>query len=448
VVDEDLSLILYNGTNTDLNSNHIASLEDMTFDTEDKNLIKGKSYDVNYKGRFFSFFLTELPIIYLNTGDEKILDEPKIGGDLIILETGVDNFESLIGIEVRGGSSQGFPKQSFSMELWEDSAGEDSYKASLLELRSDDDWILDGLWNEPERLRDFTSHSLWLKMGRYPYEDKEPDVTLGINKKYTELFINGHYRGVYYLGEKVDRKQLELKKYDDETYQIKGELYKGYTWAPGVKFDGLEDYSNNSVTWSGYEAKYPDNIGELDWSNLHGLVDFVVNSDQTTFDASISSQVYLENMADYYIFLNMIYATDNTGKNLYTARYNQDYPYFFVPWDMDGSWGNSWTGKRTNITTGILSNGLYNKLLKNSKFKNEVKSRWNTLKLDVLSVTELQGMFSKNHNYLQSNAIYERESLDPSLPFTTYIYDDDEIDFIHGWIERRFTYLDSYFNNL
>jgi hypothetical protein len=378
----------------------------------------------------------------LDTGDERIFDDPKIPGNLVLLARGEENFESLIGIEIRGGTSQSFPKKSFSMELWENVLGSESYKEKLLDLRKDDDWILDGLWNEPLRLRDFVSHSLWLKIGRYPHAEEEPNLTLGIEKKFCELFLNGHYRGVYYLGEKVDRKQLKLEKYDDG---LAGELYKGSYQGSGIIFDRLDSYSNNNDKWSGYEAKYPDEIGEIDWSNLHSLVDFVVNSNKTTFDTLIGEKVYLKNMADYYIFLNMLYATDNRGRNVYTARYDQSSTYFFVAWDMDGSFGTNWRGKRTNITNKILSNGLFRRLIENQEFKNEVKARWDTLKIGVLSVTALKNIFSSNYEYLKSNGIYEREALDLELP---QLYSEQEIDFIHDWIERRFTYLDSYFEKL
>lgn len=441
-IDETLSLILYNGVDFELDSSPITGSETVEIHTDDNSLIKGKSYEVTHKGHSYLLYRTELPIVYLDTADITILDNPKIGGNLTVLETGEENFKTPIGIELRGGFSQSFPKKSFSMELWEDLTGRDSYKEKLLNLRKDDDWILDGLWNEPLRLRDFVSHSLWLKIGRYPYAQEEPDITFGIEKKFSELFLNGHYRGVYYLSEKVDRKQLKLRKYDDG---LTGELYKGSYWADGVTFSGLDPYSNNNDKWSGYEAKHPDEIGEIDWSNLHALVDFVVNSHETTFDASISQKVDLENMADYYIFLNMVYATDNRGKNVYTGRYDQNSPYFFVPWDMDGSFGTNWRGNRTNITDKMLSNGLYDRLIQNDEFKNEVKARWNSLKTGALSVTELQSMFTTNYDYLKNNGIYEREALDPELP---QFYNEQEINFIYGWIERRFAYLDSYFKEL
>jgi len=440
--DNTAKLLLYNGDMTDLPKKIIVG-EDI-FETSEtvSEFEKGTAYSFTLGDESYSLYKTELPIISINTEDREIVDEPKILGSLLLLENGEAVFESNVGVEIRGGFSQTFPKKSYSVELWKDEIGDDTDSEELLGMRKDDDWILDGLWNEPLRLRDYVSHDLWLELGRYPYKSEEPDVTFGIKREFCEVFINQKYRGLYYLGEKIDRKQLALKKYEDQPH---GELYKGDIWGDGVLFEGLEDFSNDQVLWSGYEAEYPDEIGELDWTNLHRLVDFVVNNDQTTFDATISEQVSFENMADYFIFMNVIYAADNRGKNIFTGRYDNDKPYFFLAWDMDGSFGNDWQGERTDVTTAILSNGLYDKLLENPEFKAEVIARWADMRNQTLQVGELQKRFSDLFSKMKDNGVYERETFDAELPRN---YSDEEINFIKSWIDRRITFLDDYFDNL
>jgi len=344
------------------------------------------------------------------------------------------------GIKLRGGSSQSYPKKSYNIELWIDKDGNQTEKLSLLGMRNDDDWILDGLWNEPIRIRDFTSHALWLEIGRTQHFGE--DMKIGINRKYCELFLNGRYQGVYYLGEKIDRKQLNLEKH---TFQSGGELYKGYAQDIGVTFTGVDDFDNDSLTWSGYEAKYPNIIGEVSWRNLYNLVDFVVNSTHSSFNNEISSIMDLDNIIDYYIFLNLIYAADNIGNNIYTCRYNSSSLYFFIPWDLDGTFGNNWNGERTNITDEILSNGLYDKLLFLPDFKVITKERWNELRNVKLNTTYLKKLYRDNFEFLYRNGVYDREALVDDI---TKNYSDTEIDFIESWIERRVIFLDSYFNNL
>jgi len=442
MVDVQNSLIVYNGTNLEFDSLLVVSKDTFLIRPNDSELLLGKSYQLEKDSITFNFYRTEIPIVILDTQGSEIPDEPKIGGTLNILNEGEIEFSSFMGIELRGGLSQTFPKKSYSVELWEDSVGEDDIKERLLSMRNDDDWILDGLWNEPLRIRDYTSHDLWLKMARYNYKDEEPETTLGINRKYCEVFLNGAYRGIYYLGEKVDRKQLNLKDYEGG---IRGELYKGDYWADGVLFEGVEEFSNVSEIWSGYEAKYPDDIGEIDWANLHDLVAFVVNSDETTFNGEVGSRFDIQNVVDYFLFMNITYATDNMGKNLYTAKYNEQTPYFFVAWDMDGTFGNNSDGERLSSTDGILSNGLYNRLVQNPMFVSELKERWNSLKLGTLSETNLNAMFVDNYTFLKNNGAYERERLDENLPFN---YTDSEITYITNWNSSRRVFLDTYINGL
>jgi hypothetical protein len=153
----------------------------------------------------------------------------------------------------------------------------------------------------------------------------------------------------------------------------------------------------------------------------------------------------MENAVDYFIFLNITYAIDNTGKNLYTARYNQETPYFFVAWDLDGTFGNSWTGERLTDSNNILTNGLYERLISNPIFVAMLKERWAFLKSDVLSETTINSKFVDNYNFLKGNGVYERERMDETLPFN---YSDTEIEYITSWNSSRRVFLDNYINGL
>lgn len=440
-VDKPNRIILYNGDSRSISNNQITiGKNEIDIQTSDTELAIGKKYNVTFGGNNYSLFYSELPIIAISTQNKNVVDDPKINAELHLLEKGKAFSFYQIGIELRGGVSKTYPKKSYSVELWKDQSGAEKEKVSLLGMRKDDDWILDGLWNEPLRIRDYTAHSLWLEMGRVQY--KTPKTKIGIDRKYCELFLNGKYKGVYYLGEKIDRKQLDLTKND---LQFEGELYKGYTWADGVTYDGVEGFDNNDLTWSGYEAKYPKDLGEVDWNNLHELVKFIVNSSQQDFENEIFDKMDIDNVIDYFIFLNIIYGGDNTGKNVYTARINSTSKYFFIPWDMDGTFGNNWKGERIDRAKGILSNGLYKRLLNIPIFKNELKNRWNELRNSQIQNSYLSNLFQSNYNLLEENGVYAREALVSGIAFN---YKSSEIDYIISWIDRRIAFLDTYFNNL
>ncbi len=439
--DTQNQIFLQNGPTTEV-LKHIMKLGiDTSGSVINRNPIAiGREYPIVHNGQSVSLFRTELPILFISTNDLSIPDEPKIPGTLVIKENGKETDSFTIGIELRGGTSQRFPKKSYNFEIWEDEQGSDTQKISLLNMREDDDWLLDGMWNEPNRIRDYTAMELWIAMARKP--DLNRNTDMGISRRYCEVFLNNSYIGVYYLGEKIDRKQLDLKKFDDT---LEGELYKGDSWAPGVTFLRAEPYDNTSVTWSGYEAKYPDEIGQLDWSNLHSLVEFVSKSSKSKFTSEISSMVDLNNMVDYYIFLNLIYAQDNTGKNTYLAKIDSDSPYFYIPWDMDGSFGNNWEGNRIDITDKLLSNRLFDNLMTYPDFTQSVKQRWIGLRESLFSTDALIERFRKNYDLLLRNNVYAREDIVPDIAQN---HTKEEIYFIESWIERRANFLDTYFSRL
>ncbi len=153
VRDSTHKLLLYNGTLENLPEKIKIGQDTLVVSETPSDFAKGKAYSGILNGEIYTLYKTELPIISVNTDSREIVDEPKILGNLQLWEKGEKTFESIIGIEIRGGFSQTFPKKSYSVELWEDEAGEESYSESLLGLCEDDDWILDGLWNEPLHLR-------------------------------------------------------------------------------------------------------------------------------------------------------------------------------------------------------------------------------------------------------------------------------------------------------
>jgi len=292
------------------------------------------------------------------------------------------------------------------------------------------------MYNEPLRNRNKVSHELWQEIHQIYYKDKEPEAKSGIAMVYVELFLNNEYKGIYALSERIDRKQLKLKKYNKG---IVGELYKGGDWGPAVMFTGLPAFDNTSLTWGGFEYKHPEE--ETDWSNLYDFVSFVENSTDQEFYSQYQKRFNLRNAVDYYIFLNLLRATDNTGKNIYLAKYKTGEPYYYVPWDLDGVFGTDWQGQYVNISNDILSYGFYKRLIKDNTYKgfNEtLYSRWDELRATVLTEERILAKFQASHYYLLSNNAYEREH----TVWQDFTYNEADITYTNNWLKNRLRYLD------
>jgi len=149
-----------------------------------------------------SFSSSNLPIIVIDTHGQAIVDEPKISADMGIVDNGegvrnflsnpFNNYQGKIGIEIRGSSSQMFPKKQYAVET-RDTAGNDA-SVSLLGLPEETDWVLSAPYNDKSLMRDVLIYRLARSVGRY-----------ASRARYCELVLNREYMGVYILLEKIKR---------------------------------------------------------------------------------------------------------------------------------------------------------------------------------------------------------------------------------------------------
>ncbi len=422
---------------------------EITFETNVfnfKNLTSKFEYSSSYilenGSSDFRLFFTQFPLVFMNT-TQPIVDDPKRAVDFVYADENEILYQKP-GVEIRGGFSQTFPKKTYDLEFWKDGNADEKIDVQFRDLRNDDDWVLDALYNEPLRIRTHIAHKLWLEMHEIYYANEEPKAKSGADVFFVEMFLNNRYNGLYVISEQIDRKQLKLQKYDNE---IRGELYKGITWVGGaVTYTGLPQVDNSSRFWGGYEAKYPGEDDATDWTNIYDLTDFVMNASDTDFKEKIWSMIHQENFLDYFLYLNLIRASDNTGKNLFMAKRDIGEPFFCSPWDLDACFGTAWTGQNQTRTDNILSNGLYDRLilLNPDDFNEKLNVRWRELRSSSWSNEALINKIVETYQYLEDNNIYERES----IVYPNYRFNQIAKNYIVNWTEDRVAFLDQYFGEL
>ncbi|MDJ0364671.1 CotH kinase family protein [Hymenobacter sp. H14-R3] len=398
-----------------------------------------QAYPATAGSTHYTLYFTQLPIIEINT-HYQIVDEPGVRAVFSLVDTAGTAMQSAMGIEIRGGWSQSLPKKSYGFDLWADTLGTASQDLALLGMRTNSKWNLQAMYTDQLRLRSKVAYELWDEMNKLYYQAKEPDAKNGIALAYAELFLNGSYQGIYSLTERVDRKQLKLKKYNKG---IQGELYKGINAADGAStFVSVPPIDNSSLIWGGFEYKEPSEL--TDWANLRSFVDLVVNGSDAEFYNQYQSLFRLDNAVDYFIFINLLRAADNTGKNAYIAKYKPNEPYFYVPWDLDGTFGNNWFGANDAETDDLLSNGFYDRLQKDyapGGFRAALASRWAELRASVVTKEHIVAKFTQHNQYLLASNVYEREH----LAWPDYQYDTAQLTYPANWLTGRIAYLDSVF---
>ena len=106
-------------------------------------------------------------------------------------------YEGFIGIEIRGQSSQMFPKKQYGFET-RDSENED-LDVSLLGLPEEEDWILHAPYSDKSLIRNALIYDLSRDIGRY-----------SSRLVFVELILNNIYDGLYILMEKLKRDKYRI----------------------------------------------------------------------------------------------------------------------------------------------------------------------------------------------------------------------------------------------
>ena len=384
---------------------------------------------------------TLMPVVTITT-DGPIVNTPAVHGVIRVDDRNGQVIEMHAGFKIRGTSSQQYEKKSYRVELWTDETGEEMADTTFLGMRSDDDWNLEAMWAQPLRLRDNVANKLWMEMYQLPYQENEPDALPGIRMRYVDLFVNDAYVGVYALTERMDRKQLGLRKYNGS---LRGLLFKG-NGAGAPTFESLPDYDNTQDTWDNYEWVYPNESDTvIDWSPLYNFTNFVMNSTDYAFYSQYGTMFDVANAIDYYLFVNVLMAMDNMGRNLFIARYKKSGTFFYLPWDLDAIWGIDTDGDQTHNAEGLMGNGLFDRLLddcSDNSFSVLAQSRYNTLRTTVLTREHIMDLVRAQYDELVALGAYEREH----EAWPDFTVDESQLDYMSDWLDARFAYLDEEIN--
>lgn len=392
----------------------------------------------------------KLPIIKL-TGDFGY--DYQDGTVSIIYPDGNSEDSLTARIKWRGGSTnaEGKHKRNYKIKFTDDHR--------FFGLRKDDSWILDAGQADVFRLRNLIATELWNDFATKPYyTDKEPDALSGVRGKVVEVYLNDEYRGIYSFMENMDRKQMKLKKFD-ENGLIRGVLWKSKGYDSSMMTIVPESYDNKEPMMDVFEAKYPDlnDLDSTDYSTLWNAINFVVNSSDEEFRQHVHEYFDIPVIIDYYLFVYVLNALDNRGKNMYWAVYDQtkDKMITLAVWDLDISMGAKSAlqyDKDFILPEYDPGDILYLitrlKNLNVDDFNNKVRNRYVELRKTVFSIHSLQQRYEHYYDLLVTSGAAEREAEKWSMDSDVCgeIIDFDlEILFIKFWITRRIIQMDHIF---
>lgn len=396
-------------------------------------------------------------------------------GYIRVTDAEVEGIDTLInaGFRYRGATAANMSKKSLAVKL-RDSQGQ-SIDCSFFGLRSDNNWILDAMAIDRARMRNRVSTDLWLDFSEKPYHATlKPNELNGTRGRFVEIVFNGSYAGIYCMTEKVDRKQLKLRKMDDDG-TINGVLYKSTSWTYSVLMGHYPDnrfYPKVSVSaarstsevWDGWESKYPDleDSPVIDWTPLRTAINLVATGSKNNFTALVEDYFDLPVWRDYYLFTELMLATDNHGKNEYLFCYdkNEYNKMSITPWDLDGTWGLRWDGSENitaNATQDFITflwanehgeNNLYRMLTMYDykDWKENIAKRYVQLRTKYFDPDTLVARFNRYYELFHMSGADIREKKRWNNNNGIPLDFETEMNYLHNWINKRVAALDAAYN--
>ena len=408
----------------------------------DKNSVE-KTFQLNDTlSETVTVHFTSLPIIHIQS--ENISTEFSNGHFLFYDPADSVPLAFDIDVRWRGATTLARPKKSYAVKL-KDAKGE-KLNHSFLGLRSDNSWILDAMSIDKARMRNRISTDLWNDFSTASYiRAFEPSALNGTRGQFVEVFYNHRYQGVYCMTEKIDRKQLQLRKFKNG--QMRGVLYKTNKWNTLVATSPVP--SNAQSIWNGIEISYPNlEDGEpVDWSPLLQIMDFLTNSSASELRRELPQRIDLDVWRDYFLFIELLLAEDNDCKNQCVYFYdatNSSSLFGIAPWDLDHSWGRDYQGNALEANKNfLLYNRVHTCLRTYYGSYNYVKERYQELRTNELRTDSLKARFHRVFQLYRENQVDEREELRWNGQDDIVLDFDAEEEYIQQWIDQRLAYLDA-----
>lgn len=357
--------------------------------------------DTEYKE--VKLYLTNLPVINLEpisyeydhyrdgteyeivTGNLQVIN-PNGNGTQNTFEV----YEGLAKFRIRGASTRAYPKHSYKLNLIDEEGN--AVDKDLLEMRDDNDWILNAMFLDEAKVRESIAYEFW-------------NLTNGTTKHknaYVEVINDDRYRGLYLMQEPIDYKTFNAKKSNSVLYSVKGFLR-----------DYSELFSKNA-----YELKSEivseiqiEDSEQIDYEMAIDALRAVINDvegNQTDLEINYN----LKSLIDYQLLLDMVLASDNSFKNQTFLITNKNGDYYFdkTIWDLDLCiLKNTYTD---NVVTDLHEDEIIPiKIKESSEYKDGLKYTYAKYRKEFYNLDSINGLLDNYFDIIEAGGAILRDSV-------------------------------------
>lgn len=423
-----------------------------------------------------NFQSSNLPIVVINP-KFAIIDEPKREADMGIIYNGngqrnfitdaFNEYDGKIGIELRGQSSQlFFDKKSYGIET-RDTSGENR-NVSLLGMPKENDWILYGPYSDKTMVRNSLIYQLSNEIGRY-----------ASRTQFVELVLDGDYRGVYVLMEKIKRDddRVDITKLNKTTLSA-DDITGGYI----IRLDKYDIYDTNifSSQFTSYPVRMEYQVVYPKSEDLHHTqYDYIQNFIYELEEAltgpnyqnpNVGFRKYMDEASfiDYILLNELARNPDAYRISTYFHKKNiSDGGKLHAGpiWDFNIAMGNAdfcmgnghqeWVLNYNRICPEDywLIGFWWDRLLSDVDFTNQLIERWQTLRQTTFRLDNIYNIIDSSAAVLQEAQVrnYTKyDVLDEYVWPNGYIGGtyENEIDWLKNWFARRINWMDANIENI
>ena len=360
-------------------------------------------------------YASNLPIVIIRTFGQWIHDDPKIPARMKIiydasggrnwLDSPHVNLDRKIGIEVRGKTSQHFPKRQYGFEVQDDNGNDKD--VSFLQLPAESDWILNGPYSDKTLMRNYLVYEFSNRIGRY-----------ASRTRFVELFLHEgkgvhlgaeHYAGVYLLMEKIKRgkKRVDIQSLKP-TQEGPTEITGGYI----LKIDKLDSYDTYFFTHYGTQLihVYPKgnavSSAQKVWirNYMNAFESALAGKDYADPDRGYAKYIDVDSFIDHFIINELFKNTDGFRNSTYMYKDRNGKLKMGPVWDFNLSMGNTvffngWETDNWLIDTNPVP-FWWERLLTDENFRRRLVKRWETLRKNELATSEFLDEIDRTAKYL------------------------------------------------
>jgi len=332
------------------------------------------------------------------------------------------------GIHVRGNSSAYFDKKSYALETWD--ADDSDLDVSLLGLPAEEDWVLQGPYSDKTLIRNHLIYTLSRDIDRY-----------AARTRFVELEVNGDYRGVYVLMEKIKRDPVRV------------DLASGAVLLKRDWVEGGDAFIRTEACRDIVKVEWPE--------STEGVLDRL-NAVESELLAGDFSSVDLDSFVDHMLTVELGRNVDGYVLSTWITLSEDDVLGMGPVWDYNGALGNAsyfrawmvegWHYENPEFP-GDNPNGFcwYDALLASSEFQELRRERWRAHRAGVWSdeaiaarIDEAVGVVTPaaERNFdrwpILGEEIWPNDA--GAEDRETYA---EEVEYLKGWVVDRAAWLDS-----